>query len=121
MFSPFECSNVFPRKVPGDLSPGISGHLGAGEWHMERAVVPLGDRSHPSQRQGQLRGTGENMSGAMTAMVPSGAAESSQPGPVLGQDLAPPLMGTDIFKDNGFDRAPAPEQQLMVANILPRA
>lgn len=47
---------------------------------------------------------------------------------------SPALVGTDVIKDNGFDRAPAPLQQLtggkkkinrgkelMTANILPRA
>lgn len=83
------------------------------------------------------------MSGAATAMVPSGstrelpALSSSGTGP-----SSPPLVGTDVFKDNGFDRASAPVQQLlgekkgvwgggikkkkkrkdlMIANILPRA
>lgn len=54
------------------------------------------------------------MSGAATAMVPSGstrelpALSSSGTGP-----SSPPLVGTDVFKDNGFDRASAPVQQLL--------
>lgn len=37
----------------------------------------------------------------MTAMVPSGAAESSQPCPLLGQDLAPPSWGQIHSKITG--------------------
>lgn len=38
----------------------------------------------------------------MTAMVPSGAAESSQPCPLLGQDLAPPSWGQIHWKITGL-------------------
>lgn len=37
------------------------------------------------------------------------------PSPVLHRDRpsSPPLLETDVFKDNRFDRAPAPVQQLI--------
>lgn len=50
-----------------------------GSW--ERGVT------HPKGK-GQLRGTGGDMSGAATAMVPSGASKSSQLCPPLGQGPA---------------------------------